>query len=30
MREERVTIGGIPAVIWGEPSQKGILFVHGK
>ena len=30
MREERVTIGGIPAVIWGEPSQKGFLFVHGK
>ncbi len=30
MRIEKCFIGGIPAVIWGEPSEKVYLFVHGK
>ena len=30
MREERIQIGAIPAVIYGEPSDRAYLFVHGK
>lgn len=30
MREERISIGGIPAVVWGEESEKVYLCVHGK
>lgn len=30
MKMEKLTIDGIPAVIWGEPSQKAYLYVHGK
>jgi len=30
MLTERVSIGGIPAVIWGERSDKVYLCVHGK
>lgn len=30
MKREKLTIGGIPAVIWGEPSDKAVVFVHGK
>lgn len=30
MIANRVDIGGIPALIWGEPSDKAYLCVHGK
>lgn len=30
MITNRVNIGGIPALIWGEPSDKVYLCVHGK
>lgn len=30
MKEERVTINNIPAIIWGEQSDKVYLYVHGK
>lgn len=30
MRIEKCLIRGIPTVIWGEPSEKAYLFVHGK
>lgn len=30
MREERFCIGHIPAVLYGEPSDRGWLFLHGK
>lgn len=30
MRIEKGMIQGIPAIIWGEPSEKAYLFVHGK
>lgn len=30
IRTEKWTKDGIPAVFWGEPSDKGYLFVHGK
>lgn len=30
MKIEKLTIDGIPAVIWGESSQKAYLYVHGK
>lgn len=30
MREERCFIGAIPAVVYGEPSDRAYLFVHGK
>lgn len=30
MRIEKCLIQGIPTVIWGEPSEKAYLFVHGK
>lgn len=28
--KERITIGKIPAVIWGKPSEKAYIYVHGK
>ena len=30
MRVERISIDGIPALIWGELSDKAYLCVHGK
>jgi hypothetical protein len=30
MTTEQFEIGGIPAVLYGEPSKKAYLFVHGK
>ena len=30
MKIEKCWIQGIPAIIWGEPSEKAYLFVHGK
>lgn len=30
MRNQRTEICGIPAIIWGEPSEKAYLYVHGK
>lgn len=30
MKKENCTIGGIPAIIWGEPSPRAVLYVHGK
>ncbi|MBR4081408.1 MAG: alpha/beta hydrolase [Clostridia bacterium] len=30
MKAERITIGGIPAIVWGEPSEQAYLCVHGK
>lgn len=30
MKLEKCIIQGIPAIIWGEPSKKAYLFVHGK
>ena len=30
MRTERMTVGGIPAILWGEPSDGVYIHVHGK
>lgn len=30
MKLERIEIQGIPALVWGEPSDKVYLCVHGK
>lgn len=30
MKQRKILIGGIPAIIWGEPSDKAYIFVHGK
>ncbi len=30
MKTQAISIGGIPAVIWGEPSEKLYIHVHGK
>ena len=30
MKQERIEIQGIPALVWGEPSDKVYLCVHGK
>ena len=30
MRKERLELAGIPAILWGEPSDRLYLFVHGK
>lgn len=30
MTYEKLTIGRIPAILWGEPSDKVFLYVHGK
>ena len=30
MRQEHIDIQGIPALVWGEPSDKVYLCVHGK
>lgn len=30
MRTEQITIGRIPAILWGEPSQQLYIHVHGK
>lgn len=30
MKELKITIGGIPAIVWGEPSEKVYIHVHGK
>lgn len=30
MKQKKTMIAGIPAVIWGEPSDKAYLHVHGK
>ena len=29
MTEQRLNIGRIPALLWGEPSEQGIVAVHG-
>lgn len=30
MRQERLQIGAIPAILWGEPARRGVLAVHGQ
>ena len=30
MKEERFTLGGIPAVLFGDESDRVCLFVHGQ
>lgn len=30
MKTERMIVGGIPAILWGEPSSKIYIHVHGK
>lgn len=30
MKKEKLTIKSIPAILWGETSKKGYLYVHGK
>lgn len=30
MKREKIYIDGIPAVIWGEKSDKAYIYVHGK
>lgn len=30
MQTQAITIGNIPAIIWGEPSEKSFIHVHGK
>ena len=30
MKKQTLTIGGIPAVVWGESSERAYLYVHGK
>ncbi len=30
MKELKIAIGGIPAIVWGEPSEKVYIHVHGK
>lgn len=30
MKREKKTIGSIPAIVWGKPSEKVYLYVHGK
>jgi len=30
MKKEKITIGGIPAIVWGEQSERIWLCVHGK
>lgn len=28
--KEKITVGGIPAIIWGKPADKAYIHVHGK
>ncbi len=28
--KEKITVEGIPSIIWGEPSKKAYIYVHGK
>ena len=28
--KEKITVEGIPSIIWGEPSEKAYIYVHGK
>lgn len=28
--KEKITVGGIPAIIWGKPVDKAYIHVHGK
>ncbi len=30
MKELKIAIGGIPVIVWGEPSEKVYIYVHGK
>lgn len=30
MKKLKIAIGGIPAIVWGEPSEKVYIHVHGK
>lgn len=30
MKQEKMMINGIPAILWGEGSDKGYIYVHGK
>jgi alpha-beta hydrolase superfamily lysophospholipase len=30
MKKEKINVGSIPAIIWGEKSDKTYIFVHGK
>ena len=30
MKQERIMVRGIPALVWGEPSERVYLHVHGK
>ncbi len=30
MKKERLSIRGIPAILWGENSDKIYIYVHGK
>lgn len=30
MKTQKITINSIPALVWGEPSRRAYLYVHGK
>ena len=30
MRAEQISIGGIPAILYGDPAGRGYLFLHGQ
>ena len=30
MKTEKQTVGGIPAILWGDPSDRIFIYVHGK
>lgn len=30
MIREQIKIGDVPAIVWGKPSKKGFLFIHGQ
>ena len=30
MRAEQISIGGIPAILYGDPAERGYLFLHGQ
>ena len=30
MRAEPFSLGGMPALRWGRPSRRGILYLHGQ
>lgn len=30
MKQQALSLGGIPALLWGEPSKKVLLAIHGQ